>query len=68
MKVGGPLGHIKRTAKQIKKKYPHVLLTEVQKDLANYLGFTNWKHLLQADDGELQARIDKKPLPRGREI
>ncbi len=64
MKVGGPLGHIKRTAKRIKKKHSHIPLMEIQHDLAEYLGFSNWKYMIDATDDELQERIDKKSLDK----
>ncbi len=64
MKVGGPLGHIKRTAKRIKKKHSHIPLMQVHHDLATYLGFSKWKDLIDAMDDELQERIDKKTLDK----
>ncbi len=56
------INHIKRAAKRIKKKHPHVTLTQVQKDLADYLGFSNWKHMLSAPEEERQRRIKNYPL------
>lgn len=62
MKLPSPLVHVKRTAKRIKNKYPHIKLGQVQHDLANYLGFQKWKNVIDATPIELQRRIDKHPL------
>lgn len=62
MKSTGPLGHVKRTAKRIKKKYPHVPLMAVQHDLARYLGFSKWGSMLEASPIELQKQITAHPL------
>ncbi len=62
MKDVGPLGHIKKTAKRIKKKYPYVSLMAVQHGLAQYLGFRKWGDLILTDHRTLQRCIDKSPL------
>lgn len=62
MKVTGPLGYIKRTAKRIKKNHPHITLMQVQHDLANYLGFKKWGDLIKAETYELQRRIELHSL------
>lgn len=62
MKTIGPLGHVKRKAKNIKKRFPHIPLMSVQHDLACHLGFKKWGELILATPIELQKRIDRHSL------
>jgi hypothetical protein len=64
MKEVGPLGHVKKVAKRIKKKYPYIPLMQVQHDLAKYLGFKKWGELILADRQTLQIRIDQNPTEK----
>lgn len=62
MKPQGPLGHIRRIAKRIKKRNYHMTLMEVQHDLAQYLGFKNWGDLIKCPGDKLQLHIDRTDL------
>lgn len=62
MKATGPLGHVKRKAKNIKKRHPYIPLMTVQHDLACHLGFKKWDELILASPIELQKRIDRHSL------